>query len=223
MIVTPSLSLLDGDESQCALFKMIAEDLQEKGHSLVLNALPEELVENLSFYAQNLPDSKFSRAGVGRNQDHQVNHLVRTDKIRWIKGDNEVERQWLSWAEQLQESLNRQLFLGLFSFESHFAHYGVGDFYKKHVDAFKGETNRVLSLVCYLNRDWKLADGGELKIYLSEDETVVLQVAPAFGTVVIFLSDEFPHEVLPTNKDRFSIAGWYRINTSFTNKVDPPV
>lgn len=46
--------------------------------------------------------------------------------------------------------LNRHLLLGLFSFESHFTHYRAGDFYKQHQDAFKGQANRILSLVVYL-------------------------------------------------------------------------
>src|SRR5690606_33675317 len=111
----------------------------------------------------------------------------------------------------------------LFSFESHFAHYGTGDFYKKHLDAFKGETNRVLSLVYYLNPGWLPEDGGELKLYLSEDEGRTINVTPAFGTLVVFLSEDFPHEVLPAKRDRYSIAGWFRVNTSCTDRVDPPL
>jgi len=32
--------------------------------------------------------------------------------------------------------------------------------------------------------------------------------------LVIFLSEEFPHEVLPANTHRYSIAGWFRVNNS---------
>jgi SM-20-related protein len=40
--------------------------------------------------------------------------------------------------------------------------------------------------------------------------------------LVVFLSEEFPHEVLPTATDRYSIAGWFRVNTSSAERVDPP-
>jgi len=30
------------------------------------------------------------------------------------------------------------------------------------------------------------------------------------GTIVCFMSDEFWHEVLPANKTRMSITGWFR-------------
>jgi SM-20-related protein len=105
------------------------------------------------------------------------------------------------------------MFLGLFSFESHFAHYAKGDFYKKHQDSFKGEANRVLSIVVYLNKEWLADDGGELLIYQKDINQNPKKVVPSYGTVVAFLSEEFPHEVLPAKRDRFSIAGWYRVNT----------
>jgi hypothetical protein len=30
------------------------------------------------------------------------------------------------------------------------------------------------------------------------------------GTLVVFLSDRFPHEVLPARRERLSLAGWFR-------------
>lgn len=37
------------------------------------------------------------------------------------------------------------------------------------------------------------------------------------GTLVVFLSEEFEHEVLPAKRDRYSIAGWFRVNPSALN------
>ena len=112
--------------------------------------------------------------------------------------------------------------LGLYSFESHFAVYQPGAFYKRHLDAFKGQANRVLSLVTYLNPDWQEADGGQLVIYTSEEDKTGIRVLPKFGTVVVFLSEEFPHEVLPATRSRSSIAGWYRVNGTIGDVIDPP-
>jgi SM-20-related protein len=39
-------------------------------------------------------------------------------------------------------------------------------------------------------------------------------VAPTFGTMIIFLSESFPHEVLRSNATRRSIAGWFRVSGS---------
>jgi SM-20-related protein len=147
---------------------------------------------------------------------------VRTDAICWINGDSAAGRDWLAWAEALREYLNRELLLGLFSFESHFAHYRPGDFYRKHKDAFRGESNRVLSVVVYLNPGGQSEEGGELRVYTGAPVGETIRVQPLLGTLVVFLSEEFPHEVLPATRDRYSIAGWFRVNGSTATRVDPP-
>ena len=87
---------------------------------------------------------------------------------------------------------------------------------------FKGQQNRVLSLVVYLNPGWQHEDGGELVLYRDESDAEGIRVTPLMGTVVVFLSEEFPHEVLPAQRDRYSIAGWFRVNTSLAGAIDPP-
>ena len=106
--------------------------------------------------------------------------------------------------------------------ESHFAHYAPGHFYKRHIDAFKGDANRVLSLVTYLNPDWLSTDAGELVIYQDSDDRQGKYVRPELGTLAVFLSEEFEHEVKAAKRDRYSIAGWFRLNSSTPDKVDPP-
>ncbi len=214
-----------GDTS---LFESISNDIADKGYSLRPYALPADLTSLLSQHIIELPSGNFKRAGIGRSKDHNVNDLIRTDAISWITNDSEASCAWINWTESLQAYLNRRLFLGLFSFESHFAHYAKGDFYKKHKDAFKGEGNRVLSVVVYLNQQWVSSDGGELVIYDKNKPTssVIdnskITVIPNLGTIVVFLSEEFPHEVLPAKQDRYSIAGWFRLNNSIANNIDPP-
>ena len=90
------------------------------------------------------------------------------------------------------------------------------------MDALKGAANRVLSIIVYLNPDWLPANGGELFLYKDEADLEGINVTPSFGTVVVFLSEDFPHEVLATNRDRYAIAGWFRVNNSILGKLDPP-
>lgn len=204
------------------LFDHIANDLSERGYSVNHNALPQQLSLELLEQLHVMSRKEFDAAGIGRQQDHMVDNSVRTDEICWIDGSSGAGEKWLAWSSELREYLNSQLFLGLFSFESHFAHYGPGDFYKRHLDAFKGQSNRVLSIVVYLNVDWQPEDGGELVLYKDEEDVEGFKVSPSLGTVVAFLSEQFPHEVLPAARDRYSIAGWYRLNTSQPDRVDPP-
>ncbi len=83
-------------------------------------------------------------------------------------------------------------------------------FTKNISDAFKGGGNRRISVVLFLNEFWKVTDAGELKLFVGPDYNEQILVAPELGTLVVFLSDEIPHEVLPTNATRHSIAGWFR-------------
>ena len=205
------------------LFARIAEDISSKGYSINPSALPIELGNSLLQHVNTMNRDKFDPAGIGREQQLMLNEFVRSDEICWITGESKAGKEWLQWANQLQVYLNRSLFLGLFSFESHFAHYARGDFYKRHVDAFKGEANRILTIVVYLNPDWGVDDGGELVLYIDEHDMTGIKVTPLMGTVAVFLSEDFPHEVLAANRDRYSIAGWYRVNTSTAERVDPPV
>jgi SM-20-related protein len=204
------------------LFAQIANDIRAKGFSIQPNALPLDLAESLHAHVMQMPEYQFDDAGIGRLQQLQQNSFVRRDAIAWINGDSSAGRDWLAWSARLQQYLNRHLFMGLFSFESHFAHYPPGSFYKKHLDAFKGQANRVLSVVVYLNPDWGMDDGGELVIYTDENVTDGIKVIPSFATIAVFLSEDHLHEVLPTQRNRYSIAGWYRVNSSNANRVDPP-
>ncbi|HEX4878454.1 MAG TPA: 2OG-Fe(II) oxygenase [Limnobacter sp.] len=206
------------------LSEKIASDLREHGLSVQENALPEAWVTALRASMMAFPPTLFRSAGVGRMGDHQRSEAIRRDRIAWIEPLDDACTAWLDWSRGLQLCLNRQLMLGLFSFESHFAHYQPGAFYKKHRDAFKGQANRVLSVVTYLNPQWQACHGGELVIYDPQDEARELRrVLPKPGTLVVFLSEDFLHEVLPATVDRYSIAGWYRVNSSGRHRIDPPV
>jgi SM-20-related protein len=205
------------------LFSMIANDLEAQGYSIRPAALPEELAMSLLDYQLTAEAEKFKSAGIGRGEEYLENEFVRTDEICWITGESEAGQSWLEWSASLQRFLNRRLFLGLFSFESHFARYRAGDYYKRHYDAFRGEANRILSVVVYFNAGWTSADGGELVLYKDDFDKDGIRVVPLLGTVVTFLSEEFPHEVLAANRDRYSIAGWFRVNSSVTDKIDPPL
>lgn len=209
-------------QAQADLFERIAQSLLTDGYSIQPDALPRELTTNLRQHLDTMSAQQFDRAGIGRDGQHALRADVRKDTISWITDDSAVGQVWLEWAQALQDYLNRRLFLGLFSFESHFAHYAPGTYYKRHVDAFRGDTNRMLSLVVYLNPDWQAQDGGELVLYRDEQDTTGDKVIPANGTLVTFLSEEFPHEVLPAQRDRYSIAGWFRVNSTRADRLDPP-
>lgn len=159
-----------------------------------------------------LPDWQLTPAGIGRHQSHHNNERIRTDKTRWLDGTTAPQQAYLALMADLQQQLNRQLFMGLKDYECHYARYDDGDFYKKHLDAFRGRGNRRVTTVLYLNDGWQPDHGGELLIYPEKGGEPLYQVMPEGGTLVCFLSECFPHEVLPARRPRLSIAGWFRID-----------
>lgn len=205
----------------------IADALRRDGHIVLRAPLPPAMLGGLLRHFRSLDDADFKRAGIGREEEHQLDRKVRSDRIFWLDRDNAYVSAYLNWMEELRLGLNRHLILGLFDYECHYAYYDRGTFYQKHLDAFHGNTNRVLSTVLYLTPNWQPRDGGELALYPSvlhgntEAEEPLLRVEPRFGQMVIFLSEEFPHEVLPVQRPRYSVTGWFRVNSSLGGTVDP--
>ncbi|RUO35890.1 proline hydroxylase [Aliidiomarina sanyensis] len=195
--------------------------MAERGYVIFPEFLPKDEAQALFNYAQNLGEPDWNIAGIGREQQHTVNTRVRSDQIRWLHPEHAIEQSYLSTMDTLRQYLNRRFFMGLFDYECHLARYQPGAFYKKHLDAFKGRSNRVLTTVFYLNPEWTPNDGGELIIY-GESDTVLETVLPQQNTLVMFLSDTFVHEVQVAHKERFSITGWFRHNTSLGPRIDPP-
>ncbi|QDE30966.1 MULTISPECIES: 2OG-Fe(II) oxygenase [Shewanella] len=194
-----------------AMLDVIADALVEKGYILLSDIIPEYVSSALLVKMHAEQDINFKKAAIGRGVEQQINSDIRSDKISWLEEQDHVDREYLAIMSQLKDGLNRRLFMGLFDFESHYAVYEPGGFYKKHVDALSGSQNRILSTVFFLNPDWHNNDGGELIIYDEADFPLEV-INPQMGTLVLFLSERFPHEVRPTMKTRNSIAGWFRVS-----------
>lgn len=192
----------------------ITGDLANSGYSIVHDALPPHITEGLLTRILELGTRDFRPAATGRRSSRQLNPFVRRDRILWLDAAHSEETTFLDWMEKLRVALNRRLYLGLFHYEAHFAHYPPGAFYKRHLDAFIGEANRVLTTVLYLNPGWTVADGGELLLYDGRGEEILPRTLPIFGTLGVFLSEEFPHAVAVTHRDRYSVAGWFRLNAT---------
>ena len=191
------------------LYPQIIDALVKDGYIIITDALDPQLATNLKQFA--LDETNYKQAGISSNSDLHLDKNRRRDKIQWLS-DNEVSQsEFLAFSNTLKEKLNRELYLGINYYESHFAIYGEGDFYETHIDAFKHSKNRVVTTVYYLNDDWDEKDGGELIIY-DENNNFLTKVVPHANTLIVFLSDKFPHEVKPAKKKRYSIAGWFRVD-----------
>ncbi|HGN2569801.1 TPA: 2OG-Fe(II) oxygenase [Providencia rettgeri] len=148
-------------------------------------------------------------ARIGHRDSLQGNKAIRGDQTVWLEpemGSSIVH--YLNKMEQVRQELNCQLYLGLRDFETHFCRYPNGGFYKKHVDNPRGVGRRKITTVLYMNEQWHPSDGGELVVYDQEDNQL-FKLEPIAGRMIFFMSEEFPHEVLPTEQTRESIAGWF--------------
>uniref|UniRef100_Q0HWB4 Prolyl 4-hydroxylase, alpha subunit n=1 Tax=Shewanella sp. (strain MR-7) TaxID=60481 RepID=Q0HWB4_SHESR len=196
-----------------AVLDVIADALVDKGYIFLPELIPHPISQVLLEKIQATEIHELKAASIGRGAEQQLNPDIRRDRIQWLEDKNEPDALYLDLMTQLKDGLNRRLFMGLFDYESHYAVYQPGAFYKKHVDALKGSQNRILTTVFFLNPDWKPADCGELIIY-DEADNEIERIAPKMGHFVIFLSERFPHEVSRTLAQRNSIAGWFRVSNS---------
>jgi SM-20-related protein len=151
----------------------------------------------------------FSAARVGGGQTLQRREEIRGDSTCWIVAPLlSAELTLLAQFEHLRLELNRVAHLGLFELELHYAWYPPGAGYARHVDQPYGRAQRQLSLVLYLNDGWTPAAGGELRIFDAADRH--RDIEPIAGRLVCFLTPGREHAVLPTQRDRLSVAGWFR-------------
>ncbi|MCD8528996.1 MAG: 2OG-Fe(II) oxygenase [Chitinophagales bacterium] len=104
------------------------------------------------------------------------------------------------------QQFKQEFYLPLKDFESMYAIYPSGAFYKKHTDQFVQQPHRIISLVYYMNQNWKEKDGGHLVIYKDKN---AITINPLFNRLVLFKS-ELWHEVLPCAQKRYSLTSWMK-------------
>jgi len=192
----------------------ISYQLEHTGYIVLAKPLADELLADLFTRCHDEDPERFHAAQIGRGAAKRQIGAIRSDVIDWLDAGNDTDRAYLACMEELRLGLNASLYLGLFDYECHYAIYGKGDGYVKHSDVLQGRKNRILTTVLYLNEDWHAGDGGELVVFEPTGDSVIATVNPTFGTMIIFLSESFPHEVLLSRATRRSIAGWFRISGS---------
>lgn len=186
------------------------DQLAESGVAISQDIISPQFTAALLEEALNL-QSSFKHAGISKSAQIETN--IRQDTTLWLNNTLPVGKKYLELMSQFQEVLNREFFLGLKSYEAHYARYQEGQFYKTHIDNFKSQGTRRITTVFFLNPAWNSNNSGELLIYSPDSQELMLTVEPQATTLVVFKSETFPHEVKPPKgRDRWSIAGWFRID-----------
>ncbi|MFZ2904781.1 MAG: 2OG-Fe(II) oxygenase [Cyclobacteriaceae bacterium] len=189
-------------------FEAIADGLADHGYAITDQFLSQAEVEAILAVEEFQSGiATFKKAGIGNAKSVQIQEAIRGDYIHWLDRKNSPApvQVYLSRVDELVTFLNRSLFLSLKDVEVHMTVYPAGSFYKRHLDQFKQDDHRKLSVICYLNNNWKEDHGGQLRMYLPDRS---LDILPVAGRLVIFRSDQLEHEVLPATRERLSITGW---------------
>jgi SM-20-related protein len=189
-------------------FDFIADNLADYGYAVADQFLSQQEVNDiLAIPNFKTGIEKFKKAGIGKHHGLQINEAIRGDYIQWLDKNSAPEpaKVYLHRLGDLVQHLNQTLFLSLKDFEVHMTIYPIGSFYKRHLDQFKKDDHRKLSVICYLNNNWKPEHGGQLRMHLPNETKEFLPVA---GRFICFRSDEIEHEVLPATRERLSLTGW---------------
>lgn len=188
-------------------YEKIADGLAGYGFAVADDFLqPDEVraILSLPLFSKGLEG--FRKAGISKQG--AVHSEIRGDYIRWIDPQtaDEATTVYLERLKKLIQYLKQTLFISIQDAELHYTVYPPGTIYKRHLDQFRHDDHRKLSVICYLNQNWKEDEGGQLKLYLDEGKTET--ILPEAGRLVIFRSDTIEHEVLPASRHRLSITGW---------------
>jgi SM-20-related protein len=187
------------------LFETIADGLADKGYAVTDGFLSISQIEDV-LKLDLFQEERLKKAGIGK-ENKQINEGIRGDFIQWIDKATAPAsiKKYTDKLDELRQFLNQSLYLSLKDYEVHLAMYPAGSFYKRHLDQFKSDDHRKLSVILYLNQDWNASHGGQLRIYIDND---TLDFLPLAGRMVCFRSDLIEHEVLPATRERKSITGW---------------
>lgn len=198
-----------------SVLDQISSEIYQNSFAIIDNFIDEEFRNALLEEQTSLLEAgKFRQAGIGSGEKKLVRPEIRSDQVLWMDAESLSPLQAEYWkkVDEIRQILNQRCFLGLRSFEGHFARYPIGSFYKRHLDQFQQVSYRVVSVILYLNDSWTESDEGVLRMYFPQEDgsEIIKDVLPVGGRLVVFLSGEIPHEVLPTKKERISITGWLK-------------
>ncbi len=202
------------DDTHARDHASLIDTLAERGFAVAPAFLAHDEVAALRAEAERRRAAgEFHAARVGRGAAAQRDATIRGDEICWLDAPaaSAAERTLLARLDALRLALNPELFLGATEIEAHYASYAPGAGYARHLDRFRDDDARVISLVLYLNEAWRDEDGGALLLYASPEASEPVEaVVPHGGTLVAMRSDAIAHEVAPARRERLSIAAWLR-------------
>ena len=190
------------------MIQKIIQGIQEQGWHQAFDVLTASELQFINQYFDG-HKGEFTPALIGIGPNKQRLESVRGDFTYWLDPLKPTAPfgKIMSTLSELQGQLNQNFYLGLKQFECHLAFYPAGYHYQKHVDRFDTDSTRSFSFIFYLHESWNEGDGGELDLY-DKNNKLLKTIQPLPGSMVGFISEDFPHEVRVCHKERRSLTGW---------------
>jgi len=205
-------------------------ELQAKGFIIRDNFLGKENLQATKQQASTLyAQGHLKAAGMNKGEDKWVHSDTRGDSILWLdKDDKSFMDNHTAISELILEidSIRKELNLSC-GFKSpavqiQLARYPAGARYVRHRDAIlpkeredskdydqedQSKLRRRLTVLYYMNEDWREEHGGQLRMYLSDGKHI--DIEPIGDRLVVFWSALMEHEVLLSNHERYAMTVWF--------------
>lgn len=146
-----------------------------------------------------------------------IDSSIRSDEVVFLKSTNinhcPILQKYCTVMNQLQKQLNSTSSVHLSKFEIQVSLYRNGKKYQRHYDSTPFSTSqRRVTCILYLNKDWKIDDGGELRLHFGDTH---IDVSPIANRFILFNSTQVEHEVMhvkqTANKYRYAITTWFSV------------
>lgn len=195
------------------------------GYVVIDGLLPTPVISQLNQEVEELHEYNIlehAKVFSLTEEDGAIDATIRGDSVLWLDPNDTTAAQavYFQSMEAIRCKMNEVFDLDLKHLDCHFAQYDVGAFFTKHLDRYSDTDNsdndesqrlRIVSSILYLNdASWQDSHGGHLRVYQdSVVEEDFFDISPYGNRLVLFLSDKVVHEVLPTQKMRRSLTGWF--------------
>ncbi|KAN0036318.1 hypothetical protein ACTFIV_001609 [Dictyostelium citrinum] len=217
--------------------------LEKKGYLIIDNFLNDKNKINLIYdesYNQ-FKENKLIEAGMNKGTEKWKDKSIRGDYIQWIHRDSNSRIQDIDLSSTIPNinylldrlDLIKNEFdnvipnFNSIKTQTQLAVYLNGGRYIKHRDSFysseSSTVSRRITMIYYVNKDWKKSDGGELRLYTNNTNNInqkesttttkqddeFIDIEPIADRLLIFLSPFLEHEVLQCNfEPRIAITTW---------------
>lgn len=195
----------------------MAQELLQRGYTVVRNAFPAPYLHAIKQEMAQLRDNGHLYANAthillkGEAQPTLLHkhHIVETElALERVRSEAPVLKRFFEdevVLAPLEQALPQWLSLSGAMVKLQYNE-GAGGCFPLHYDTY-GDDGKCVTAVLYLNEHWREGDGGEIVLYPFPSEQPAV-VAPRFGDMVLFSSQQMLHRVLPSRQPRYCLTTW---------------